>query len=58
MKGKWDHVINQIDNWMWIVLGVGIFIAGKHFEVDMGLLAGVCVMMAKDGQQAKREGEK
>ena len=48
MNNKWDHVINQVDNWIWLFLAVAVYVAANVFDVpDMNLLAGACLVKIK-----------
>ena len=52
MKGKWDHVVQHVDNWIWVGVAVGVYITAKVVEVpEMNALAGACLVMVKGNGQ-------
>jgi len=53
-----DEVKKDLNNYIWIILGITVFVVGKKFDIDTGLLAGVCIMKAGNGKaQTKKEDE-
>ena len=45
---KWDHVISQVDNWIWLFLAVLVYIVAKELEIPaLNTIAGACLVKIK-----------
>ena len=45
---RWAHVINEVDNWLWLVAAVIIYVIGKKWDIpEMYALAGACLVKIK-----------
>lgn len=51
---KWNHLINQVDNWIWVGVAVGVLIVAKVFEIPaLNAVAGACLVKIKGDDVTK-----
>jgi hypothetical protein len=45
---KWDHVISQVDNWIWLAAAIMIYVIAKMWEIPgLNAVAGACLVKIK-----------
>ena len=45
---KWDHVISEVDNLIWVVVAIAVHIVAKVFEIPaLNAVAGACLVKIK-----------
>lgn len=45
---RWNHVISQVDNWIWLLLAVGVLIISKVYDIPaLNAVAGACLVKIK-----------
>ena len=48
MAGRWDHVISQVDNWVWVVVAAGVYVLGKYLDVpELYAISGAALVKIK-----------
>ena len=55
---KWDDVIDDVNNWIWVAVAVGVLIVAKIFDIPaLNAIAGACMVKIK-GNGAKNKVDK
>lgn len=45
---KWNHVISQVDNWIWVGVAIAVYIVAKIFDIPtLNAVAGACLVKIK-----------
>lgn len=45
---KWNHVISQVDNWIWVGAAILVYVVAKYFEIPaLNAVAGACLVKIK-----------
>ena len=55
---KWNHVISQVDNWIWVAVAVAVLVTAKIYDIPaLNAIAGACLVKIKgeDGMEYEPE---
>ena len=50
---KWDDVVNDVNNWIWVAVAVGVLVVAKLGDIPaLNAVAGACLVKIK-GENGK-----
>jgi len=55
---KWNHIITQVDNWIWLFLAIIVCLVAKYCEVpELNGIALVCIVKIREVDGAIKKNE-
>ena len=44
---KWQHIVNDVDNYIWFFLALICYIVGHFLDINLALLSGACLIKVR-----------